>query len=282
VFFERGLAQSFEGGGLGFGPAQVSDRFYSSPVFGFFLGATGFDELLIRGDCCVGLLVEPPGEGEACEEVGAGFFVRLEGLFGGFEGLQGGGKVLEVDVAPACQAMRPFLFWELGLHAIEDVLCGGSQRRFCGRSVGGGGEILCRGIRRLALSDPTNTELQRDLGVSLNTVGDVYQAQGKLAEALVVFEESLTLFRRLALSDPTNTLWQNDLGVSLGKVGAVAEAKSDWALALKLYEEMLLIGQKILLQSPYSAVAKADVKWAISAVARVRAKLAEQAPGTPN
>jgi len=58
--------------------------------------------------------------------------------------------------------------------------------------------------QRLAASDPTNAEGQRDLSVSLDSLGDLAVAQGDLAGALRYFNESKAIAERLAASDPAN------------------------------------------------------------------------------
>src|ERR1700738_216010 len=52
----------------------------------------------------------------------------------------------------------------------------------------------------------------------LSNLGDVLVAQGKLQEALEVYQQSLAIFKRLAEQDKTNSGWQRDLIVSLYKV----------------------------------------------------------------
>jgi hypothetical protein len=47
--------------------------------------------------------------------------------------------------------------------------------------------------------------------MSHNGIGRVYQAQGRLAEALGEFEAELAVAERLAAYDPTNARWQQDL-----------------------------------------------------------------------
>ena len=44
-----------------------------------------------------------------------------------------------------------------------------------------------------------------------NCVGRVYEAQGRLADALREFEDDLAIAERLAAHDPTNRQWQKDL-----------------------------------------------------------------------
>jgi hypothetical protein len=49
------------------------------------------------------------------------------------------------------------------------------------------------------------------LSVSHNCVGRVYEAEGRLADALREFEDDLAIAERLAAHDPTSIQWQKDL-----------------------------------------------------------------------
>jgi eukaryotic-like serine/threonine-protein kinase len=69
-------------------------------------------------------------------------------------------------------------------------------------------------MQRLTQRDPDNTDWQRDLSVSHNRVGDIYQAQGRLADALREYEAVLAIAERLAAHDPTNAQWQKDLATT--------------------------------------------------------------------
>jgi len=50
--------------------------------------------------------------------------------------------------------------------------------------------------------------------VSHTNVGNVFQAQGRLAEALAEYQADLAIAERLALLDPTNAGWQTDLRIT--------------------------------------------------------------------
>ena len=52
--------------------------------------------------------------------------------------------------------------------------------------------------------------LRRDLSVSYNKVGDVMLAQGKLQDALAVYQQGLAIAKRLAEQDKSNSDWQRE------------------------------------------------------------------------
>jgi len=59
-------------------------------------------------------------------------------------------------------------------------------------------------IKKLADDDPGNAKRQRDLGVSLNRIGDVRVAAGKPSAAGNTYQRSLDIIKKLADDDPDN------------------------------------------------------------------------------
>ena len=113
--------------------------------------------------------------------------------------------------------------------------------------------------RRLAESDPSNTDWQRDLSVSQNKVGDVMGSQGDLSGALAAYQDGLQLSERLAESDPSNTLWQRDLFVSHNKVGDVLLDQGDLAGALAAYQDSLQLIGRLAEADPSNTVWQRDL-----------------------
>jgi tetratricopeptide (TPR) repeat protein len=109
--------------------------------------------------------------------------------------------------------------------------------------------------RRLAVSDPTNTDWQRGVAVSYRSVGDVLAAQGNLEDALNSYRDSLAVFQGLAVSDPTNTEWQNGLSQSYGATGEMLRAQGKLEGARKSYRDSLAIFQRL------AASDRNDTKW---------------------
>ena len=66
----------------------------------------------------------------------------------------------------------------------------------------------------LTQRDPENTDWQRNLSASHNCVGQVFQAQGRLADALREFEADLVIAQQLVARDPGNSVWQENLNVT--------------------------------------------------------------------
>ena len=59
--------------------------------------------------------------------------------------------------------------------------------------------------------DLGNADLQRDLTVSQDNIGNMLSAQGDLTCALAAYRASLEISQRLAAADPGNVHWQCDL-----------------------------------------------------------------------
>ncbi|TAD91668.1 MAG: TIR domain-containing protein [Alphaproteobacteria bacterium] len=76
-------------------------------------------------------------------------------------------------------------------------------------------------FRRLAAVNSTDGQAARDLSLSLEKLGDLYQrrgAEGDSAAALAVYQESLEIRRRLAAANPTDGRAARDLAASLERV----------------------------------------------------------------
>jgi tetratricopeptide (TPR) repeat protein len=103
--------------------------------------------------------------------------------------------------------------------------------------------------RKLAAADPGNAGGQRDVSVSLDSVGDVRLAAGDRAAALAAYEESLAISRKLAAADPGNADWQADLVISLYRVSTA----SDTPRARAALREALAIAEGLARQGKLTA-----------------------------
>ena len=103
--------------------------------------------------------------------------------------------------------------------------------------------------------EPDNLNLQRDLSVSHNKVGDMHLKSGDNAAALKAYQEGLAIAKRLAELGPKHTEWQRDLFVSHTKVGDMHVKSDNNAAALKAYQDDLTIAKKLAELDP------AVVQW---------------------
>ena len=110
----------------------------------------------------------------------------------------------------------------------------------------------------------------RDLGVALNSLGDVRRAQGDLAGALAAYDAAKAIAEQLAAADPGNAAWQRDLSVSWNKIGDVRRAQGDLAGALDAQNERHAIAEKLAAADPGNAEWQRDLivsHWRIADLA---------------
>ena len=65
--------------------------------------------------------------------------------------------------------------------------------------------------KRLAEADASNANLQRDLSVSHERIGDTHEHDGKISDAIASYEQSLIIVRSLARRFPKHQRFQSDL-----------------------------------------------------------------------
>jgi hypothetical protein len=76
---------------------------------------------------------------------------------------------------------------------------------------------------RLAATDPTNAEYQRDLSISHNRLGDLAVAAGDTPTADQHYRAQLAITERLAAADPANAEYQRDLDYIRRRVATLSE-----------------------------------------------------------
>ena len=103
---------------------------------------------------------------------------------------------------------------------------------------------------RLAGQDPSNTDFQRNLGVSYRRLGGVARAAGDSGEAGRLYRQSLAITERLTGQDPGDTQFQRDLAVSYGGLGDLARDAGDSGEARRLYQQALAIYERLARQDP--------------------------------
>ncbi len=114
-------------------------------------------------------------------------------------------------------------------------------------------------VQKQIASDPSNSELQRDLLVGFKKIGDILQAQGDFVEALKSYRSGFEIARRLAESDPSNSEWQGDLLVGFNKIGDVQQVQGKLSDALRSYWDGLEELQKLLESDPSNSELQHDL-----------------------
>ena len=101
-----------------------------------------------------------------------------------------------------------------------------------------------RGLpKELAAKDKSNSALQTDLLLLSETLGDLLRSQGKIEEALGLFQQELEIAQGLAQRDPTNDNRQHNLGVGWERIGYLRQDQNDPAAAAEAFERELQIFQ---------------------------------------
>jgi len=90
-------------------------------------------------------------------------------------------------------------------------------------------------------ADPTNAGFQRDLGVTLGRIGEVYLARGNLPMASQSFRAAFAIRGHFTKIDPDNAKWQRDAIVSQAQIGDVLHAQGDLPAALDAFKVKPLI-----------------------------------------
>lgn len=125
-------------------------------------------------------------------------------------------------------------------------------------------------LQALLAQQSDSTDLQLDLSVSYNKVGDVQTAQGDLPAALTSYQVTVAIIERLAKSDPGNANWQRDLAVSYGKVGDVQVGQGDLPAALTSYKASLAIIDRLAKSDPGNARWQRDLSVSNDRVGNVQ------------
>jgi len=132
-------------------------------------------------------------------------------------------------------------------------------------------------LEQVVKAEPDNLNLQRDLAVSYNRVGDMHLNSGDNAAALKAYQESLAIRKKLAELDSNHTEWQRGLSVSYERVGDMHEKSGDNAAALKAYQESLAIRKKLVELDPKHTEWQRDLSVSHNKVGDMHVKTGDNA-----
>ena len=155
---------------------------------------------------------------------------------------------------------------------------------------------------KLAKKYPDNPQMQRDLSVSYERLGNIAKARNDYKAAEGYYAKALEIGERLAEKYPEDPNLQRDLSVSYGNLGGIAEARNDYKAAEGYYAKTLAIGERLAEKYPDDpkmqrdlsvsyeklgdiAKARSDYKAAEGYYAKtleIRERLAEKYPDDPN
>jgi tetratricopeptide (TPR) repeat protein len=123
---------------------------------------------------------------------------------------------------------------------------------------------------RLAKSDPSNADWQRNLSLSYAAIGGAEALQGHLAQALESSQASFAITERLAKSDPSNTNWQRDLAMCYAKLASVYVGQNDLAKAREAFEAGRALIVRLVELSPQNANWKSLLPFFDSMLATIK------------
>ena len=103
---------------------------------------------------------------------------------------------------------------------------------------------------KFAKKYPEDPNLQRDLSISYNNLGDIAEARNDYSAAEGYYAKALEIDERLAEKYPEDPQMQRDLSVSYQRLGVIAEAMNDYKAAEGYYAKTLEIGEKLAEQYP--------------------------------
>ncbi len=126
-------------------------------------------------------------------------------------------------------------------------------------------------ITRLLETDPDNPDLQRDLSIAYDEIGDQHAEQDNLIGALECFEASLMIIGRLAKAYPDNTVYLRDFSICQEKIGKVQNALGNGAAAIAAYEESLPIVTMLANRFPDEEEHSFDLKITKDRLAELKA-----------
>jgi tetratricopeptide (TPR) repeat protein len=128
---------------------------------------------------------------------------------------------------------------------------------------------------KLAASDPTNANLQRDLLVGHEDVAQMYAELKRFEKALAHHHQALAIAETLLAADPANEQALQDLSVRHAQIGDVFLAMENLPRALESYRRSLEIDAQVAARAPDNALAAEYLGWSHLNVAGVLAKQAD-------
>ena len=111
----------------------------------------------------------------------------------------------------------------------------------------------------MAKADPKNAQVQNDLSVSYERLGDVAGQLGRLKESLEYCQKALEVRLRLAEADPKNAEVQRNLSISYNKFGAVSLQSNQTKESLEYYQKALPIRNRLAEADPKNTQAQRDL-----------------------
>ncbi len=111
----------------------------------------------------------------------------------------------------------------------------------------------------MAAKEPENMQLQRDVSVGLDRLGDICLRAGRAPEALERFEAGMVIARQIAAKDAASAAAQHDLSAGLAKLGNTYLALERAADAEAAYRDGLDIARRLAAADPLNTEVQRSV-----------------------
>lgn len=119
------------------------------------------------------------------------------------------------------------------------------------------------------IQHPEDFEWARDLSVSYNKLGDIYQLIGDAKKALSFFEKSKNIREELYRKEPHRTDLARDLAVSFTRMGSIRYLSGEIEKARESFIEALKILEKLREAEPERADFATDIAWVYLSFAEI-------------
>lgn len=122
--------------------------------------------------------------------------------------------------------------------------------------------------KRLAAYDQNNLELQYDLSVSYNLIGDISAAREDRDGALKAYSQGLEIAKKLAASNPDNFACQHNVCVISDRVGDLSATCGDRDAAIAAYSDGIKIREMLSRREPSNVTWQTDLAlsaWKLAA-----------------
>jgi tetratricopeptide (TPR) repeat protein len=114
---------------------------------------------------------------------------------------------------------------------------------------------------------PARADIERNIAVSLERIGDLLIGQGKRQEALKAHQEAHDIRKRLLAAEPDNATLKRDVSVSIDRIGQSRQALGDVEGAIAAYQMGVDSSRAELKRSPEDRVAKRDLSVSLEHIA---------------
>jgi tetratricopeptide (TPR) repeat protein len=128
---------------------------------------------------------------------------------------------------------------------------------------------------------PRRVDIERNIAVSLDHIGDLLVGQGKREEALKAYQEAHDIRNRLLATNPDDATLKRDLTISIDRIGQSRQALGDIEGAIKAFEEVVASSRAEIKRSPANRQARRDLSISLEHIADIETARGNDARAVP-